>query len=240
MNTVEQEKAFQKSEVPFTIHYPFIIRLLIEKEYEELLKQIPHNYKDVSYYDKEYGEAVKCTIDTLAETEEQIQAICDIYPLYEVISIYNSISDDELESELFEYMTSDYSENEETITVEIEDIQNFAKYVYEKYKNTDEYNRKRIENMCRYYSSYVYDLNTNRFETVRFGEHFKTIRQFLIDYFLDNPNLITTGEKSALEHNAFPKTLYEKSDKYIADNIVLKGTANNEKNYTFKNTYYFK
>lgn len=225
--------------ITFTIHYPFIVRLLIEKEYEELLKQIPHDYEDVEYYDEEYSERVECTIDTLKETTEQIQAICDIYPLYEVISIYNLISDNELERELLEYMDSDNSKENETITVEIEDIQNFAKYVYEKYKNTDDYKRKRIEAMCQYYNSYVYDLNTNRFETVKFGEHFQTIRQFLIEYFLDNPNLITTDEKHALEHNAFPKTLYEKSDKYIADNIVLKGTDNNEKNYTFKNIYYF-
>lgn len=225
--------------IPFTIHYPFIIRSFIEKEYEELCKQIPHNYEDVRYYDKEFNETVECTIDTLEETKEQIQAKCDIYPLYEVISIYNLISDNELERELLEYMDSDNYDDGEIITVEIEDIQNFAKYVYEKYKNTDDYKRKRIEAMCQYYNSYVYDLNTNRFETVKFGEHFQTIRQFLIEYFLDNPNLITTDEKHALEHNAFPKTLYEKSDKYIADNIVLKGTDNNEKNYTFKNTYTF-
>ena len=68
-------------------------------------------------------------VDCLEGTRNQLQAKCDVYPLHNVINLLSKLRNDEdLMNELEKYMCELYPDAE-NITVEIEDIRNFASYV---------------------------------------------------------------------------------------------------------------
>lgn len=224
-------------EIPFVIDYPFIIRMFIEKEYEKICEfSIPHEYVEDKFYDRECGERITFMTDDLEGTEIQIQAKCDAYAFGKVKQIYQFLSDEAVIEELKDYMSSIYPDRE-TIVVNIEDIHNFSKYVYDRYKQTNDYKKERIRKMLLYHESYVYDKKTEKFELVPFGKHFQTIRLFLMEYFLNNSNLITDHEKSFLEFGAFPHSFFDQADVYISENIVMKGTYQNKGIYKFNKIY---
>lgn len=229
----KKAKENEVREIPFVIDYPFIIRMFIEKEYAKICESsIPHKYVECEFYDRDRGEKITYMADDLEGTQIQIQAKCDTYSLCKVQQIYQSLSDEAVKEELKDYMSSIYPDRD-IIVVNIEDIHNFSKYVYERYKQTNDYKKERIKKMLSDHESYVYDKKTEKFELVPLGEHFETIRQFLIEYFLDNSNLITNREKSSLEFGAFPRTLFNQADAYISANIRIKGNYQSRGMYKF-------
>ena len=103
--------------IPFTIHWPFILRLYIEKCYEDICESdIPHKYVKEKYYDKDAEEMVEYTCDCLEGTRNQLQAKCDVYPLHNVINLYQNMNDEDLMNEREKYMCELYPDAE-NITV---------------------------------------------------------------------------------------------------------------------------
>lgn len=218
------------SYIPFKIHWPFILRLYIEKCYEDICESdIPHKYVKEKYYDKDAEEMVEYTYDFIEGTRNQLQAKCDVYPLHNV----RNMKDEDIMNELEEYMCELYPDAE-NITVEIEDIRNFAKYVYDKYKLTEEYAEERLENMLRLHSMYVYDKSSKAFEFVEMGGHFVTIHKLAAKYLLKNVENLKDFEKSSLECNHVPESLYPIADRYITENIIMKGNYNCKESYQFE------
>lgn len=220
--------------IPFTIHWPFILRLYIEKCYEDICESdIPHKYVKEKYYDKDAEEMVEYTYDFIEGTRNQLQAKCDVYPLHNVINLYQNMNDEDLMNELEKYMCELYPDAE-NITVEIEDIRNFAKYVYDKYKLTEEYAEARLENMLRLHTMYVFDKSSKLFEFVKMGAHFATIQKITSKYLLKNVDNLKDFEKSYLEFNCVPKSLYQIADQFISENIIMKGNYNCKESYQFE------
>lgn len=220
--------------IPFKIHWPFILRLYIEKCYEEICESdIPHEYVKDKYYDEDAKEMVEYTYDFIEGTRNQIQAKCDVCSLHNVIKLYQNKTDDVLMNEFKEYMC-ELCPDAETITVEIEDVKNFAKSVYEKYKQTEDYAEARLENMLKYHTMYVFDRSSKVFEFVETGGHFVTIQKLVAKYLLKTVENLEDYENSSLKRNCVPKSLYPIADTYIAENIIMKGNYNCKELYRFK------
>lgn len=222
------------SYIPFKIHWPFILRLYIEKCYEDICESdIPHKYVKEKYYDKDAEEMVEYTYDFIEGTRNQLQAKCDVYPLHNVIKLYQNKTDEVLMNEFEKYMCELYPDAE-NITVEIEDIRNFARYVYDKYKLTEGYAEARLENMLRLHTMYVFDRHSKTFEFVEMGGHFVTIHKLAAKYLLKNVENLKDFEKSSLECNHVPESLYPIADRYITENIIMKGNYNCKESYHFE------
>lgn len=218
------------SYIPFKIDWPFILRLYIEKCYEEICESnIPHEYVKDKYYDEDTKEMVEYTFDFIEGTRNQLQAMCDVYPLHNV----RNMKDEDLMNEFEEYMRELYL-NAENITVEIEDIRNFSRYVHDKYKLTEEYAEARLENMLKLHTMYVFDRYSKAFEFVEMGGHFVTMHKLAADYILKNVDNLEDFEKLSLKRNYVPETLYPIADKYVAENIIMKGNYNCKESYRFE------
>lgn len=217
--------------IPFTIRWPFILRLYIEKCYEDICElEIPHKYVQKNFYDESCDDFVEYVSDELEDTKNQIQAKCDVYPLVEVYQIYRNMPDNELMGELEKYMSKQYPDAD-TLCIEIEDIKNFAKYLYDQYKQTNEYADERLKNMLRLHTMYVYDARCKQIEFVRMGEHFAAVRRFVARYFLETKDGLNEFDKDYLKYGEVPENLYEEADDYIAKYIKMKGNFNCEESY---------
>lgn len=231
---METEVHEDVSYIPFKIHWPFILRLYIEKCYEEICESdIPHEYVKDKYYDEDAKEFVEYTYDFIEDTRDQIQAKCDVWSLHNVIKLYQNKTDDVIMNEFEEYMCELYPDAE-NITVEIEDIRNFAKHVFNKYKLTEEYAETRVENMLKYHTMYVFDRSSKVFEFVEMGDHFVAIQKIVAKYLLKTVENLKDFENSSLKRDCVPKSLYPIADKYIAENIIMKGNYNCKKSYRFE------
>lgn len=219
--------------IPFTIHWPFILRLYIEKCYEEICElEIPHKYVKKRFFDEECNEYVEYTEDEFEGIKDQIQAKCDVYPLDEVYKIYRNMPDNELMGELEKYMSKQYPDAD-AYNVEIEDIKNFAQSLYDQYKQTEEYADARLKNMLRMYTMYVYDANSKQIEFVRFGEHFTAVKKFVAQYFLETNDDLDELDRSYLKFGEIPVKMYAEADDYIAKYIIIKGSFNCKESYRF-------
>lgn len=219
----------------FTVYIPGLIRYYFEKVYEEICEnQIPHKWEKETWYDEENEEWVSIQHDLCEGTMDQELAKAEIYPLFDLIACFNEKPDSEIENDFEEYIRKnrdDIIENE--VTIDEEDFKNYVRGVFEQFKLTPDFKKKKLSWMKMFLDSYVYDAYSETLQQVEFGDHFKAIKEFVINYLLKEGN-VTEEQREVLKCRFIPSDLYPLADKYIEKYIEMKKTFNLDKSYRFQ------
>lgn len=153
----------------------------------------------------------------------------ELWAIDDILKKYENISEEQATEKLDAYFSRVLKHTVEVILTPGL-MYDFCEWEIENYMKTLEYKENLKKYKLKYdldtLESYAYDKNTGKIVECEFGEHAIGINELCNDYLIKKYNLKL--------YDAIPEEYYDELDKYITDNIVLKGAYHDNNSNRYK------